>query len=865
MNSRWFRNASIYCVFTLVTFGIQAETPSKAVPGADYLSAGLRAKVEQLKADVAREPTDFETVHARARVLWEWGNAFAKNGGVLPVELPLVSALILSIPLSENPISLDPMVYLDRFVRELQVRDEQPNAIGTLTSPVMGPFPAESYQTIEQTYTLGEMPMVPGGGVLLARQFLSDHGLYQTDDPAADNHVTIHSSNPEARFVRESASLAGMHGGFYRAIDTLVFRLEGVSLQKGDTVTITYGDRSGGSKGFLIQTSSTDGASFPLYVDLEGKGNFFTLPLQLHQVIGKEVYSVHGFAPSVTAVGERFTLSVRSEDYYYNRATGPIPAYDVIVNGKPFTTIPAGNDAITLLSDLKFEEPGVYRFEFRSPDGKITGHTNPVWVQEDPTQRIYWGETHGHSGFAEGVGTPDGFFRFGRDDARLDFLTHSEHDLWLDDREWEILRENVQRFNEEGVFIAILGYEWTVTTRRGGHHIVFFRTPEDRRRVPIQTAPVLSQLYQRLREENDPDDVLIIPHAHMAGEWRMSEPDMQKLVEIMSQHGTFEWFGNMYLKRGSQMGFIAASDDHLGHPGYSGTISQRRGLFQRGGLAAVLAPEKTSDAIFDALRNLSTYATTGERIIIEIELNGAPMGTRTKFASERRIRGRVMGTAPIDTITIIKNGEEIWSRDFLTVVDGKSAWVQLNFWSSSKPLTRDNPRGIRFWNGVLDVKGARLVGVSAPGMQNRYFARTAMDPEVPNRVTFDTATRGRISTILLELEGITSETAIEVKLEPGTEYSGTLFRPRAKIPGAEVTLAFKDLDDGKVTQVLQVDRYRDTLTLRQINPGVPLDREFEFVDTEYPNHGDYYYVRVKQLDNAMAWTSPIWVGGFPTR
>ena len=44
-----------------------------------------------------------------------------------------------------------------------------------------------------------------------------------------------------------------------------------------------------------------------------------------------------------------------------------------------------------------------------------------------------------------------------------------------------------------------------------------------------------------------------------------------------------------------------------------------------------------------------------------------------------------------------------------------------------------------------------------------------------------------------------------------------------------------------------------------------LDQKFEFVDSDSPKPGDYYFVRVKQLDGGMAWSSPIWVGGFSPR
>ena len=44
-----------------------------------------------------------------------------------------------------------------------------------------------------------------------------------------------------------------------------------------------------------------------------------------------------------------------------------------------------------------------------------------------------------------------------------------------------------------------------------------------------------------------------------------------------------------------------------------------------------------------------------------------------------------------------------------------------------------------------------------------------------------------------------------------------------------------------------------------------MDVEFEYTDTESAEEGDYYYVRVTQLDGGMAWSSPIWVGGYSVR
>jgi hypothetical protein len=189
------------------------------------------------------------------------------------------------------------------------------------------------------TTHFGDMEMVPGGGFFVAKHFMSNQGAYQTSNPKADNYITIQSSNPDAKFVVDTRPMGGMHGGFRGATPGLFFRLEEGVLTRRDTVTITYGDRSGGSKGFKVQTFSNDALPLPLYVDLQGKRELLTLPIQTYKVGGGPVYGVHGFAPSIVKTSEPFTVSVRSEDLYRNRASGDIPAYEVLVNGEPFSSI----------------------------------------------------------------------------------------------------------------------------------------------------------------------------------------------------------------------------------------------------------------------------------------------------------------------------------------------------------------------------------------------------------------------------------------------------------------------------------------------------------------------------------------------
>ena len=581
--------------------------------GEDYLAPELRTRVEALKADFARNPTTRENLAARSDVMYDWINAYSLTGNPTPVNATLwlrVNAAALQGTDTELQNYLDRGIidsFFDPTIHEYILKDEQPEAIGRVTIEDEGPFKAGSWQTIEQTYTVAEKPLRSGGVILLGKQLMADQGRIQLTDPSADNYVSIRSSNPSVQFTPTTSGLYGMHGGFRGAVPMPAFRMQGGDLREGDTVTVVFGDRAGGSRGFQVQTFMNDKALLPLYLDLDGDGLFVTPNWPSFQVEGaSEPVRVRAIAPSVVAPNESFDVTIRTEDHYYNRASGAIPAYEVTLNDKPLEALAATDHGLSTIRDVRIPNPGVYRFEVRSADGKITSLSNPVWVQPSPQKRLYWGETHAHTGMAEGQGSIDGFYRYGRDEARLDFLGLSEHDIWLDDYEWSAMQRAVRDYSKPGEFIAFLGYEWTQNRDAGGHHNVFFRDAASRR-VPTQKHPFLTRLYAGLRNSYDTDDVLIIPHAHQAGDWRINDPEMERLIEIQSMHGTFEWFGNYYLKNGHMVGFIAASDDHktrpgLASPGVSGNLTQF------GGLAGVWAEEKTSDAIFDALRARHAYA-----------------------------------------------------------------------------------------------------------------------------------------------------------------------------------------------------------------------------------------------------------------
>ena len=855
------RPAVLALPFLLGAGGCGAGTGDDGTRADDYLTPDLRAAVEQLKADVAASPTGEATVAERARILADWVDAYALGGGEVGLEGPRVRLQATLPPAGQAAIRQGAVI--DRLVRQFTLHDE-PGALGALTAESLGPFEARTHQTVRQTWTAGTHPVTTGGGFWVARHFNVNYGPFQTDDPAGDGYVTIETTDGDAVFETDVYLARGPHGGFRAPEPALVFRVAGGRIDPGETVTITYGDTSGGGRGLLMTGTSSARMPLPLYVDLDASGEWRPLPILPFVVSGSGVAGVHGFVPSVVEPGEAFELSVRAQDAFFNRATGDIPAFDVLVDGDVRATTAAGVEPITVV-ELTLDDPGPHWIEIRSEDGAIRGDANPVLVVEDPARRIYWGDTHGHSGYAEGIGTIDFFMTFARDDARLDFVTHSEHDVWLDDAEWELSRNAVQAFDDPGRFIPYLGWEWTRHARFGGHHNVLFRDTDGRERVSALEYPTLSQLYQGLHARYDAADVLVIPHAHNPGDYRQSDPRLEPLIEMMSMHGTFEWFVRQYLSHGHEVGLVAASDDHLSHPGYS--APNRNSLAQRGGLGAVLAPERGRDALFDAMKERRTYATTGDRIILDVTVNDTPMGQRADYADARAVAGRVIGTAPIASITLLKNDEPIWSADHASggrpgQLGETEEWL-LSFSSDATPLhPGDAPRGWRHWRGELRVERAVLDAIAPTDFVNP--TTQALEPG-SNGARFATNTRGDTSSLRLTLSDIRPDAAIVLDLEPARETGSAppFFRPPADIPGSRERLP---LHVGGLDRALPVDGYPDDrITLRRLVRSGPRDVTFRYTDTDSPRQGDYYYVRVLQVNDAMAWSSPIWVGGYASR
>jgi hypothetical protein len=129
------------------------------------------------------------------------------------------------------------------------------------------------------------------------------------------------------------------------------------------------------------------------------------------------------------------------------------------------------------------------------------------------------------------------------------------------------------------------------------------------------------------------------------------------------------WSYQYAWKRGNRMGVIAASDNHLGHPGANNSSIYVR---HSGGLAVVLAPVNDRDGVWNAMQARATYATTGTPIYLDFAADGHQMGSEFRAAGPARLTGRVAGTNRLARVEVVRLMAGAFTTVFLARPDAET-------------------------------------------------------------------------------------------------------------------------------------------------------------------------------------------------
>ena len=332
---------------------------------------------------------------------------------------------------------------------------------------------------------------------------------------------------------------------------------------------------------------------------------------------------------------------------------------------------------------------------------------------------VYWGDLHCHSTYSADVpafrgGTPDKLMTYARDVAKLDFLAVTDHAEAYQENNWQKFQKTANEFYTPGKFVTFIGFEYTSMDSSGqgfdhskpggGHKHVIFSGNN------VTSAPIsaMTTSIEELWELLGPYEAIVIAHSPADGglrhstDWNYVNAAMMPLVEIYSTHGSSEKTGTEEAvlgfidnrsvesalmrwidtsNEGYKLGIVASSDDHSGQPG---NVESSLWPPHSAGLAAVLATDKTREAIYDALKSKRTYATSGPRIKLSFNASYGTspviMGETIQAAIGEKITFNIQATgdgAPITKIQLIKNGEILnesnsGSLKFTDIVDGRS-------------------------------------------------------------------------------------------------------------------------------------------------------------------------------------------------
>ncbi len=686
------------------------------------------------------------------------------------------------------------------------------------------------------TYTVGGYGMDDGGSLLIAQRDMTDAGPLQTGDPKGPGYVTA-STSGEARVEVDYDPWRWIRP--WRG--ALVIKACDGSLTPGDLVRVVLGDMEQGSPGWSLQSFPETGHEFKVLVDPFGTRKY--RPLSENPTIciePGEAVELDAITPSLARPEEEIPVRIRALDRFGNPLRdfeGEVEA-DSCPSAFPSRTFKL-EPGDTLAGKVKFEKEGDFTLQIRCKG--LLGCSNPIRVYEGP-ELLWWADLHGQTEDTIGTGTLEEYFRYAQDRALVDVTSWQGNDLQVTPRIWEEVCDKTRIFNQPGSFVTFLGYEWSGLTPSGGdHNILFLKDDQEIRRSSLwqvedaecerEFCPI-SELWTQFRNR---EDVMAI--SHVGGRYTnldFWDPEICGLVEIHSNHGTFEWLAKEALRKGLVIGIVAGSDDHSGRPGWSPPVRRggvrgtvRLDLF--GGLTAIYASSLEREKIWQALKSRHCYATTGERIVLDVKSGNYMMGDIVEGKVPVEVSAGILGTSPLLDVEVLRDDEVIYRYPFSD--DSSNQWVRIH-WSGLRVRSR-NKRAR--WEGRIRVTGGRIVDMVRLGFQREGDIVSKVSD---NEICFETTTAGDPVGAFLKLAGQS---------------------PRLSFESEQITkeVGVKELQEGP--RKFGAGGLNMELAISLSSPrNRPDSVEFWYRDPTPPSGTHGYWIRVLQIDGHGAWSSPIY-------
>ncbi len=686
-----------------------------------------------------------------------------------------------------------------------------------------------------------DIPLPAGACLALARRWPSDWGTAQWDDPAAINFAqafTSTSAQPRPTAARRHA---------WHPFDHVLMAELQQALPAGATLGMRFGGFPGQSPGFQVQTFIEEASPLSVRLLTGADAAWREIARPTVRVQGAAPARLVATAPTQCNANLPMDLHVRVEDIWGNPASlgAPLPV-TVSQQGHVLATASVPTTGwIRIAAEAR--ACGMQTFTVQAVDHpELVAESNPTQVVPGvPESVLVWGDFHAQSVIGCGVRSIDDYFRHARDFAATDFCSHQANCFLVSNDEWAQTERSTKAGNDDGRFVTLLGVEWSGASRVGGDHNLYFPGDSaDLRRCSHQFVSDKSDIDTDLSHVRDVyahysgSDTLIAVHVGgRTADLQYHDAALDRLLEVHSTHATSEWFLFDALRRGYRFGVVAGSDGVDGRPGAShpGRMGVRN---VRGGLTAVMLPALNRSNLWQALKDRRCYATTGERIVLSLRAGAHAMGdeVRLRLASGVALPPFdvvVEGTAGVEAVDFFRDDQLLEQHDFLAQATHTSHRLRIGWRGTSAPGNWERAR--MRWDGQLRVAGARIVQVEPWAFDTADEGVTAHDHA---HVRWRSVTAGDWDGVILTLDNVDGA-SLSFVTEPIT-----------------VQCAAQTIDPGGWHREMQ-SPWR-MLEIRRL-PATPIARQsrLSFVDT-VPLPGRHaYWVRIRQVDGAYAWSTPI--------
>jgi hypothetical protein len=682
-------------------------------------------------------------------------------------------------------------------------------------------------------YTVGASGLADGAWIKGTFKFYSDWALFQTTDPKQPNYISaeytagpLHPGQTPATVQSLSVRFdqKGHERPFQKAV--IIDVVDGY-LNPGDRITIRLGDRRWGARGTRCQTFVEDAFLMRWYIDPIGTSRFAPIAPDISiPILAGPPVKVKVITPRVSQPGVSLPVHIHTEDQWGNATSnlGDLQAALSITSesGDITERIDLPDQGWTAATTKVCLPAGdhVVKVDITQRGNIVCSTTEYLSVSPSlPVPRAIFADLHVHSDDTVGTNSSSYNFSYARLIAGLDVVGYTANDFNITQSRWNATLTTIREVNDDS-FVVYPGTEWCGNSAAGGDHNVVFLDPfkapefpfdhrgqvarsfewnEDGPEALVPGAWPLDELYARYA--HDPDNHLLIPHVGgRRCDLAWHHPKLERLLEIGSAWGHFEWLLRDAVKRGWKLGVSANSDEHRGRCG--GGVPGTAVFGTKGGLTGVLSDTLGWKSVGQALRARRTFATTGERLVGIVTSGDAWQGDDlpAKIGQEIKFNYSFFGSQGFSSI-------EAW--------DATGMVFQRDLQKEAEAISPDGRRKIRVkwggarlydryreavWQGSILVDQAEIQSIQVIGGCETPHDR--IEKISSTQIAFDTRTSGDADGVDIFLSGKTFTVSISGALG-GYVKTGDALRGKSHAPQPNFNLVVTEAEavEGKSLEI----------------------------------------------------------------